>query len=477
MSFPAEGRSPADLLAALEQKKARDVPWAKGRVFAYIYDAGPEAMQLVKAANALFLTENGLDPTSFPSVLEMERDVIAAAIDLMNGGPGAKGSMTSGGTESILLSVKTARDHARAVRPEIQKPEVVLPETTHPAFFKACAYFDVKPVVVPVDPSTFCASPSAMEAAITPDTIMIVGSAPSYALGVIDPIRELGEIALKHKLLFHVDCCVGGMYLPFARRLGHEIPDFDLSVPGVTQLSLDFHKYGYAAKGASAILYKDGDLRKYQIFAWSGWIGYTIVNPTVQSSKSGGPIAACWAILHHLGMAGYLDLVRRTQAAAERLREGLADIPGIEVLGEPRMNMLSFASRTVDVFALAEDMKERGWYIQPQFGFSSCPPNIHLSVGAGNAPNVEAFLVDLREAVAARGAREPAADAVELPAPLLALFQDPPPDLFDKLASMIGTDGTTMPSRMDGINNLMNAIPPAVRDRLLVEYIHRLYAR
>lgn len=479
MTFPAGGRAPADILAELRAKKSHDVPWAEGRVFAYIYDAGPEAMRLLKDAYSLFLTENGLDPTSFPSILEMERDVIAAAIDLMNGGPKARGSMTSGGTESILLSVKTARDHARAVKPEIRAPELVLPETAHPAFFKACAYFDVKPVVVPVDPATFRASPAAMEAALTPSAIMIVGSAPSYAVGAIDPIRELGAIALSRGLLFHVDCCVGGMYLPFARRLGADIPDFDLSVPGVTQLSMDFHKWGYAAKGASAILYKDGELRRHQIFAWSGWIGYTIVNPTIQSTKSGGPIAACWAILNHLGMEGYLDLVGRTQAAAARLREGIQAIEGLEVLGDPRTNMLAFTGRTIDVFALAEDMKERGWYIQPQFGFSSCPANIHLSIGASNAPHVEPFLTDLAAAAAARRAADAGAPSVApaLPPPILALLESPPPDLFDRLASLLGSDGTALPSRMDGINNLMNAMPAPLRDRILIEYVNRLYAR
>src|SRR5690606_14186218 len=161
--------------------------------------------------------------------------------------------------------------------------------------------------------------------------------------GVIDPIGALAAIAQKHGLLFHVDACVGGMYLPFAKRLGHDIPDFNLSVPGVTQLSMDFHKWGYAAKGASAILYKNGDLRRHQIFAWSGWTGYTIINPTVLSSKSGGPVASCWAILQHLGMEGYLRIVHQTQEASERIRNAITAMEGVRLLGDPKTNIFSFA--------------------------------------------------------------------------------------------------------------------------------------
>jgi glutamate/tyrosine decarboxylase-like PLP-dependent enzyme len=330
MAIPQQGRGHQEIMAQLETFKANDLPWVEGRVFSYIYDAGEEAMALLKDAYSLFMSENGLDPTSFPSCLELERDVIAMALDLVHAQPGAKGSFTSGGTESILLSVKTARDHARANRPNISQPELLLPETAHAAFYKACAYFKVTPVTVTVDPESFIAVPAAMEAAITANTIMMVGSAPSYAHGVIDPISELAAIAKHHGLLMHVDCCVGGMYLPFAKQLVYEIPPFDLSVDGVTQLSMDFHKWGYAAKGASAILYKDGNMRRHQIFSWSGWTGYTVINPTVMSTKGGGSVAACWAIMNHLGVDGYLDLVERSQAASTRIKQAISEIEGVK---------------------------------------------------------------------------------------------------------------------------------------------------
>jgi len=474
MSFPTTGRPAAELLQSLRQRKQHDVPWAEGRVFAYVYDAGPEAMRLIGAALDLYKTENGLDPTAFPSLLQMENEVIGAAIDLMHGGPEARGSFTSGGTESILLSVKTARDWARANKPQITRPELLLPETAHPAFFKACKYFDVKAVTVPVDPASYRAVPERMAAAVSDATIMMGGSAPSYAHGVIDPIEHLGRIALQRGVLLHVDCCVGGMVLPFLQRMGVALPRFDLSTPGVTQMSVDFHKWGYAGKGASCILYRDGDLRRHQIFAWSGWVGYTVINPTVLSTKSGGPLAACWAALNHIGMDGYLKLVRTTQDAAERLRVGIRALPGLRIVGEPMMNLFSFSSETIDLFALAEDMKERGWFIQPQFGFSNSPANIHLSVGASNAPHVEAFLADLADCV--RDARPASAAAPKLPSQALALLAQPmSAALLEQLKAAIGLAGEGLPARMDPINHLLNALPAPLRDALLIEYIHDLY--
>jgi len=479
MTFPAHGRSPSAIMEDLRAHKTHDLPWQKGRVFAFIYDAGPEAMGLLKEAYSFFLTENGLDPTSFPSTLELEKDVISMALDLVRGGPEARGSFTSGGTESILLSVKTARDYFRAIRPEITRPELLLPETAHAAFFKACKYFDVTPVTVPVDPERFTAIPSKMEEAITSNTIMLVGSAPSYAHGVIDPIRALGAIAQKHQLLMHVDCCIGGMYLPFARDLGFETPDFDLSVPGVTQLSMDFHKWGYAAKGASCILYKDGALRKHQIFACATWSGYSVVNPTVLSSKSAGPVAACWAILNHLGREGYLERVKATQAATKTMLEAIEAMEGVVVLGQPATNMFCFRGLDLDIFALADDLKALGWYVQPQFGYSSSPASLHISVGYNNVPHVAAFLEDLKSAVAKRreAARKGDMPPQALPAFVAALFENPGPELFDQLAGLIGSDGSSLPEHLAETNNLMNLLPPAAREMLLTEFINRLYSK
>lgn len=474
MRFPEKGRSSEALLAELRARKQHDLPWAEGRVFAYVYDGGPEAMRLIGEAVRLYMTENGLDPTSFPSVFELERDLIGMALDLVKARPGAAGSFTSGGTESVLLSVKTARDHAREHRPHIGKPNIILPETAHAAFFKACAYFDVKPLRVRVDPVTLRANPAAIEAAIDDDTLMLVASAPSYSHGVIDPIAEIGQIAQRHGLLFHVDCCVGGMYLPFAQRLGHDIPPFDMSVPGVTQLSMDFHKFGYAAKGASAILYNDAGLRRHQIFAWSGWTGYTIINPTVVSSRSGGSLAAAWAVMCHFGAEGYLRAVESTQRAAKRIREGIEAIDGLRVVGEARTNLLAFAADTFDVYALAEQMKARRWYVQPQLAFGPSPANIHLSIGVSNVPHVEAFLADLRTSVEAVKREQPAMTPEHIAA-LLPPADQPAAETIANISAALGLDSAGLPSRMDGLNNLLERMPVEQRDRLFVEFTNRLY--
>lgn len=475
MQFPQQGVAPAEILQQLEAFKDHDLPWAEGRVFAYIYDAGPVAMQLLKDAYSALLVENGLDPTSFPSCMELERQVIGMALDLQQGGAGAGGSFTSGGTESILLSIKTARDRARELLPHITQPNIVIAETGHASFFKACHYLGVEAVSVPVDPVTYRAIPADMEAAIDDRTILMVGSAPSYAHGSVDPIPELGEICLRRGILLHVDACVGGMYVPFAKELGFDLPDFNLSVPGVTQLSMDFHKWGYAAKGASAILYKDTSMRDYQVWSWSGWTGYSVVNPTVLSTKSGGPIAACWATLKHLGRDGYLDLVSRCQDAAAAIIDGIGNMPSLRVLGEPKTNLFSIASETIDVFALADDMKARGWYIQPQFGFSNSPANLHLSVGASNAPHVDDFIRDLGACEANHRARAESGPRDVLP-DLAGLFADDNSDLLGTLSAAAGIDPDNLPERMGTINNLLNGMPPPLRDKLLADFLNRLYA-
>jgi glutamate/tyrosine decarboxylase-like PLP-dependent enzyme len=344
---------------------------------------------------------------------------------------------------------------------------VVLPETAHAAFYKACEYFDLTPVRVPVEPESLAADPRAIADAISENTILLVASAPSYAHGVVDPVAEIAELAARHRLHLHVDACVGGMYLPFLRELGQPVPEFDFSIPGVTQLSMDFHKWGYAAKGASAILYRDATMRRHQIFAWSGWTGYTVVNPTILSTRSGGPLAACWAILEHLGREGYLELVERSQRAALAIREAIERHPALRLLGRPVGNLFAFTSDDRDVFAIADAMRARGWYIQPQFGFGPSPANIHLSVGASNAPHAREFIADLVACADAAPAK-PAAGDLGLPADLGALS-------FDGLAGWLGLTGTDLPAGMAPINRILDRLPHPSRDGLLAEYVNRLY--
>lgn len=476
MRIPDRGLSRDEVLARLESYKAGDMPWREGRTWAYVYDPGREAEGVIKDAFASFLTENGLDPTVFPSALRMENEVVAMAAAHVGGDADTVGSFTSGGTESILLAVKSARDRARAERPGIAQPELVLPETAHAAFQKAAHYLGLRPVVVPVDPESFRADPDAVRAAITPSTVLLVGSAISYAHGVVDPIRELGELALERDLWLHVDGCMGAFLLPYFRRLGAPVPDFDLRVPGVTSISMDLHKYAFAAKGASTVLYRSRDLRRHQMYACSNWTGYTVINPTVQSTKSAGPVAAAWAALHFIGDAGYLEIARKVHGATRRIVGAIDAMPELRVLGRPDMNLLSFTSDEVSVFHVIDEMKERGWYVQAQLAYGSSPENIHLSINPESVRFVDDLLADLRECVDKAKTLPSGALAAQIREAFGELSPgDLDADVFERMLAMAGVSGTSLPGRMAAINEVLNALPVPLRERLLVEYLNELF--
>jgi glutamate/tyrosine decarboxylase-like PLP-dependent enzyme len=473
--LPEKGLSRDEVFARLEAHRAHDVPWRDGRTFAYVYDPGPEAEELIRDAYAMFLGENALDPTVFPSALRFETELVAMAATQLRGDETVVGNVSSGGTESILLAVKAARDYARARRPGVRQPEMILPVTAHAAFQKAAHYLDVKPVRVPVDGTSFRADPDAVRRAITRDTILLVGSAVSYAHGVVDPIRELGELALEHGLLLHVDACMGGFLLPFFRRLGAPVTDFDFTVPGVTSISMDLHKYAFAAKGASTILYRSDELRRFQIYTCADWTGYSVVNPTMQSTKSVGPLAAAWAILHFLGEEGYLRFARSMLESTRKIVAAIDAHPDLRVLGRPEMNLVAFTSDRVGVFQVIDEMRARGWYVQPQLAHAGSKENIHLSVNPTSERWVDAFLGDLAECVeAARG--RPAEAGGELERAVAALGDRPlAPEALAGLLAAAGVQGSALPERMAGINQLMNALPTALREQLLTEYFNQLY--
>lgn len=474
--IPESGTDARTIIAGLEEYRANDMPWRDGRTWAYIYDPGAEAESLLKQAYTMYLTENGLDPTVFPSTLRLENELIAMAASHLNGDENVVGNFTSGGTESIICAVKAARDWARAQRPQIKEPEILLPATAHAAFQKAAHYLCVKPVIAPVDPETFRADPAAMRAAVTPNTILMVGSAISYAHGVVDPIRELAAIAQEHDILLHVDGCMGGFLLPYFRRLGRDIPDFDFSVPGVTSMSMDFHKYAFAAKGASVVLYRSKELRRYQIYACSNWTGYTIINPTVQSTKSAGPLAAAWAILHFFGESGYLEIARQVLDATQRIADAIDAMPDLTLMGRPDMNLVAFSSDTVSVFHVIDEMKERGWYVQPQLAYDNSKENIHLSINPASVRWVDAMLADLEKCVE----KAKTMKSGELAALVKESFGniDPStltPETFGEMLGMAGIQGTALPSRLADINEVLNALPVPLREKLLIEYLNDLY--
>lgn len=474
--IPDRGMDKERLFKMLESYRGGDVDWHSGKVFGYVYDAGPEVERVCKEAYTMFLSENGLDPTVYPSQLFLENDVVAMAASHLKGGEKAVGSFTSGGTESIILAVKCARDYARATRPEVKEPEMVLPTTAHAAFHKAAALLGMKPVMVPVDTVSFKASPAAMEKAITDSAILLVGSAPSYAHGVVDPITELGAIAGRHNLLLHVDACIGGFLLPYFREAGVSVPDFDFRVPGVTSISMDFHKYAYTAKGASVVLYRDKELRKHQFFVCSTWPGYSVVNPTLQSSKTVGPLAATWAVLNFIGNDGYLAMARELAHAAHRLIDGIGRIDGLYVLGKPEMTLVAFGSDTVNVFCVADEMKLRGWYVQVQLAFSEGKENLHLTLAPSSVKMVDALLNDLAQCV--KRARE--VKSTGLSQMIRERFGALDPsridaDLFRQVSAMAGIKDNRLPDRMAEVNEILNSLPSEMCDLVLIEFFNNLF--
>ncbi|EFF89368.1 sphingosine-1-phosphate lyase [Streptomyces sp. e14] len=477
------GRPADELLAELRDLRTGDAPTRGGRTFAYVYDAGlPGLDDLSAAAYGTYATVNGLDPTVFPSVARLENDLVGAVTAVL-GTPGAQGAFTSGGTESVLLAVKAARDHARTER-GITEPQLVLPSTAHAAFHKAAHYLGLEAVTVPVDPVSFRAPAAAVEAALTERTALVVASAPSYAHGVMDPVTDIAAAAAARGILCHVDACIGGWFLPFLRRTGREVEPFDLSVPGVTSLSVDLHKYGYADKGASVILYRDAELRRHQYFAHAGWPGYPVVNPTVQGTKSAGLLAQAWAVLRHIGGDGYTALARRIADAADRLLPALRALPGVRVLGEPAGSLVAFTVTGADdapdlarVLHLADEMRERGWHLQPQLSFGPLPPNLHLTLTPATNDRVEALLADLADAVKTVGASEPAR-----PDPALAEFAaglDPDrlgPEEVAAVLAFAGLDGSgPLPTRMAPVLMLLDTLPVRLKERLLTEFIGSLF--
>lgn len=479
MTLPATGWTSDQIFAALAELRARDLPTEGGAAFAYVYDPGERAASEIAAeAYRRFLGANGLDPTAFPSLVRLENDVVGFAAQHLGGGPEAAGTFTSGGTESLLLAVKTARDWARRHRPEVTRPEMIVPVTAHAALHKAAHYLDVALVPAPVDPQTFRADARAMRAAITANTILLTASAASYAHGVVDPIAEIGALAQERGLLFHVDACIGGFILPYFRRLGARVPAFDLSVPGVTSISMDLHKYGYAPKGASVVVYRDKALRRHQIYACAEWTGYTVVNTTVQSTKSGGPLAAAWALLRAVGDEGYLELARRTLAATRTIVAAIRETPGLRVLGEPEMSLVAFtaAAGGPPVFALADAMKARGWLVQAQLGGLGSPANLHLTISAGHLAVVDRFVADLRAAVAEVAGAAPDPTLAGLLQAVAAMdLQNMSEEAFVQALALAGVHGGALPERMAGINALLDALPAGAREAAIVAFVNDLY--
>jgi glutamate/tyrosine decarboxylase-like PLP-dependent enzyme len=386
--LPAQGASWPELEARMRAMASGDVKWREGRTGLYIFNAGEEVERVQKAAYALFSAENGLGPAAFPSLAQMEREVVGFALGLLNAPPGAAGAMTSGGTDSILMAVKTARDFARKTRGVSGGVNIVIPFSAHPAFDKAAMLMDLEVRRIPV--RDFLADPAVMEAAIDDATLMIAGSAPCFPFGLIDPIEALSEIAQRRGVWLHVDACVGGFLAPFVRMNGADLPPFDFAIPGVSSISGDLHKYGYASKGASTILFRTEALKDHMPFDAGPWPLGRMITPTLAGTRPGGAIAAAWAVMNFLGVDGYRAKQAMVTAARETIEAGVKRL-GFRVLGRPQLGILAFAHESANAFNLYARMHQRGWFTAALVD----PPALHLMLSPKHLEVADEYLADL----------------------------------------------------------------------------------
>ncbi len=396
--LPTAGRARDEILTEMEALCEIEKPrWQNGYASGAVYHGDAEHITFLNRVYALNSQSNPLHSDLWPSATKYEAEIVSMLVHLLGADATQDeicGTVSSGGTESILLAMKAYRDWARD-RKGITQPEMIMPVTAHAAFEKAAQYFNIKPIRIPVDQS-YRAEVAAARHAITRNTITIVGSAPSFPHGMIDPIEELSEIACQHQIGFHTDACLGGFILPFAEKLGYDIPPFDFRLPGVTSLSVDTHKYGYAAKGTSVVLYRGTELRHYQYYTTADWPGGLYFSPTFAGSRPGALSAACWAALVAIGEQGYVDATKKILETAAQIRAGIESIPQLHVLGDPLWT-IAFVSETVDIYKVMDFMTERQWSLN---GLHR-PAAVHLCVTLRHTqPGVaERFVADLKAAV------------------------------------------------------------------------------
>jgi glutamate/tyrosine decarboxylase-like PLP-dependent enzyme len=395
--LPERGLDKEAILKRMDEIAGEDPRYREGKTWSLVYYLGDEYTEFLKEAYGKFFSGNALNPMAFKSLKRFESDIVDMTAHMLGGGKEACGTVTSGGTESCLLAVKTYRDMACAKRPWLRKPTMIAPESIHAAFRKAAEYFDVKLVTVPLR-SDYRADPEAIEKHIDRSTVMLLASAPCYPFGVIDPIEELGDIARRHRLPLHVDACLGGYLLPFAREAGYEIPPFDLRVPGVTSISADTHKYGYSAKGASTIIYRSIDYLQHQFFIGESWSGGLYASPALLGTRPGGAVAAAWAAMMHMGREGYTELAGTAMETARTLMDEVSAVPELKVIGRPDMTVFAYTSseKGVDIYAVGDQLEAKGWHLDR----TQKPAGLHTMVTAYHRNVTDQFVSDLKAAVA-----------------------------------------------------------------------------
>ena len=397
--LPKDGKARTDILDEIRQLERREAArWEEGYVSGAVYHGDPEHIAFLNEAYAITSQTNPLHSDLWPSIAKYEAEIVSMTANMLGAQQATDaqvcGTVSSGGTESIMLAMRSYRDWAREIK-GITSPELLVPTTAHAAFDKSAQYFGIKLVKVPVGPDCR-ADVAATKKAINRHTICIVGSAISFPHGVVDPIEELSELARKRGIGFHTDACLGGFILPWAERLGYDVPAFDFRLPGVTSMSADTHKYGYAAKGTSVVLYRNYDLRHYQYYKVGDWPGGLYFSPTFAGSRPGALSAACWAAMMSMGERGYLDASRRILETGARIRDGIHAIPELKVLGNP-LWVIAFGSDELDIYRIMDFMTKRSWNLN---GLHK-PAAVHIAVTLRHAQDgvAERFLSDLREAV------------------------------------------------------------------------------
>lgn len=382
-AFPAEGREQAELVREMSDRTGQDIDWRGGRTPLYVFKGSESAAEIGKAAFMQFFTENALGgKRAFLSIGGMEREVIEMGLDLFHAPAGADGHMTTGGSESIFMAVKAARDAHRAGGSKIgEQLNMVLPESAHPAFDKAARSMEIEVRRVGLSGDRR-ADPETMRAAADGRTMMMVASAPCFPFGVIDPVQAVSDVAVELGVWLHVDACVGGYLIPFARDNGEPLPAFDFEIAGVRSISADLHKYGFCPKPASTLFFRDADDMTRAAFDLDVWANGRFVTHTIAGTRPGGAVAAAWAVLNHLGRDGYRAIAGDLLANARAYREGIEKIQGFHMFAEPDLTILNFGARNVDIFAVADRMAERGWLP----GRTQDPRGMHLMLSMFHEP-------------------------------------------------------------------------------------------
>ncbi|KAL3877655.1 hypothetical protein ACJMK2_035330 [Sinanodonta woodiana] len=397
LHLPKKGLTADDIRRELQNYHSMvHTDWSKGSVSGAVYSGDPDLTRVLTETYGTFAWTNPLHPDLFPDVRKMEAEIVRMCCSLFHGGPETCGTMTSGGTESILLACLGYRNRAR--EKGIKFPEIIVPVTVHAAFDKAASIFHMKITHIKIDPKTMMVDVKAMRRAINKNTCLLVGSAPHFPHGIIDPMEEIGKLGLKYDIPVHTDCCLGGFLIPFMEKAGFSIPPVDFRIPGITSISADTHKYGFAPKGSSVIMYLNRNYRKYQWFIQTDWPGGVYASPTLAGSRAGAIIAACWAAMMYMGEDGYVESTKKIISTTRYIVQELRKIPGIEVLGEPLMSLVAISSTSFNIFRLSDALSERKWMLNPlQF-----PSSVHLCVTLLHTKQgvADRFIKEVREITA-----------------------------------------------------------------------------